>query len=398
MTSEGHKQQQLIQLCQTLVRKPSPSGQERQIALLIREIMLSLDFDAAETDEMGNVIGHIRFPHPGKRLLFEAQMDHVPSGNPEAWKYFPHEAYLEGNRLYGRGTTDQKGSLAAMILAGATLKEHEEEFHGELLVAATVQQETFEGVASQFVARKCQPDFVVVNEATELEIERGQRGRAELVIETRGKMAHSAHPSLGINAASKMIRILGTLENTFVPQEPHFFGKGHLVLTNLISYLQPNTGAIPESCQAVLDRRMGEGETRETVLGQIEQVLNTLNMLDSDLVAHCYLSSTEERGYKGNLLRHDHFGPARSFPENHPFVQDALKGVVDAGISTRISQTAGYGNNGFAYALLGIPTVAFGPSRKELLHTVDEFVELDQLFGSFRGYWGIARKVLGKNS
>lgn len=389
------KKHQLIRLCQTLVRKPSPSGQERQIASVIREIMLSLGFDSAETDEIGNIVGRIRFPRPGKRLLFEAQMDHVPSGNPEAWKYYPHEAFIDGERLYGRASTDQKGSLAAMILAGGALKEVKDELGGELLVAATVQQETFEGVASEFIARRCQPDLVVVNEATELEIERGQRGRAELIIETWGKMAHSAHPSLGINAASKMVKILGTLESSFVPLETPFFGRGHLVLTKLISHPQPNTGAIPESCRAVLDRRMGEGETRETVLGQIEQVLKTLNMLDRDITARCYLSSTEERGYRGNILRHDHFGPAWSFPEDHPFVQGALAGILKTGIKTRIRKTAGYGNNGFAYALLGIPTVAFGPSRKELLHIVDEFLELDQLFGAYRGYLGIARNVLG---
>lgn len=388
------QKEQLVRLCQTLVRKPSPSGEERQIAGSIREIMLSLGFDSAETDEMGNIIGRVSFARPGKRLLFEAQMDHVPSGKPEAWRYFPYEAFLEGDRLYGRGTTDQKGSLAAMILAGATLKDVGENLSGDLLIAATVQQETFEGVASEFVARRCQPDLVVVNEATELEIERGQRGRAELIIETQGKMAHSAHPSLGINAASKMVKILGTLESAFVPQETDFFGRGHLVLTNLISHPQPNTGAIPDSCRAVLDRRLGEGETRETVLGQIDQVLKTLNMLDSDVIARCDLSSTEERGYRGNLIRHDHFGPAWSFPEEHPFVQSALQGILSTGIDTKIRPTAGFGNNGFAYALLGIPTVAFGPSRKELLHVVDEYIELDQLFGAFRGYLGIARQVM----
>lgn len=392
---ENETRHQLIHLCQGLVRRLSPSGQERQVASFIRESMLSLGFDSAEIDEMGNVIGRIRFARPGKRLLFEAQMDHVASGNPETWKHYPYEAFLDESRLYGRGTTDQKGSLAAMILAGCALKEQETELCGELLVAATVQQETFEGAASERIARKCGPDLVVVNEATELKIERGQRGRAELIIETEGKMAHSAHPGLGINAANKMVKILATLESAFVPLETPFFGKGNLALTNLVSYPQPNTGAIPEFCQAVLDRRMGERENREAILGQIAQVLKTLEMLDGELHAKCYISSQEGRTYRGNLLRHDHFAPAWSFPEDHPFVQGAKRGILNAGMKTHIGKTAGYGTNGCAYALLGIPTVAFGPSRKELLHIVDEFIELDQLFGAYKGFFGIARSVLG---
>lgn len=386
----------LVHLSQELVRCPSVSGEERQIASILREKMISMGFDSAEVDGLGNVIGTVRFSKPGKRLLFEAQMDHVSAGDLDSWDHYPFEAAIEKDRIYGRGTSDQKGSLAAMTLAASILKqENFERLSGELLIAATVQQESFEGIASSIIARKYLPDFVVVTEASGLKVERGQRGRAEIAIETVGRMAHTAHPSLGINAPSKMIKLLGTLETVFVPQEDSFFGKGHLVLTNLISLPQPNTSAISDRCKATFDRRLNGKETREIILEQIKQTINALSLLDPELKAFAYLSSQEGRSYTGALMKCDHFAPAWSFSEDHPFVAGVIKGLRLEGIESEISKKAGYGTSGHPYALLGIPTVAFGPSEKGLLHINNEYVEIEALFSALKGYCGMASAILG---
>ena len=392
----GEQRETLIRLCQELVRCPSVSGEERSVASLLGKKMLSCGFDRADVDGLGNVVGLVRFSKPGKTLLYEAQMDHVSVGDLESWTHYPFEAARENDRIYGRGTSDQKGSLSAMILAASLLKqERSADLSGELLIAATVQQESFEGVASSIIARNYSPDFVVVTEASGLRVERGQRGRAEISLETAGRMAHTAHPSLGINAASKMIKLLGTLESVFVPQVDPFFGEGHLVLTNLISLPQPNASVISDRCRATLDRRLNDKESRESVLEQIRQTINALSLLDPQLKAFADLSSQEGRSYTGALMKCGHFAPAWSFPENHPLVAGALRGLQAEGIESRIGEKAGYGTSGHAYALQGIPTIAFGPSTKGLLHVNDEYIEIEQLYSALKGYCGIAAAILG---
>jgi len=105
-----------------------------------------------------------------------------------------------------------------MISAGASLGEDlRNRLAGELIIAATVHQERFEGVSSRLVASRCSPDFVVMDEASNLSIERGQRGRAELALETFGKAVHSANPDYGINAVMHMVSLLSLMSRNFVP-------------------------------------------------------------------------------------------------------------------------------------------------------------------------------------
>jgi acetylornithine deacetylase/succinyl-diaminopimelate desuccinylase-like protein len=191
MVLNGKRQSDLVRICQELIRRPSPSGKEREVATFIADTMRSIGYDEVSIDLYGNVIGRQFFATPGKRLLLESQMDHIDPGTLTDWSYYPYGAFIKDGCIYGRGASDQKGCLAAMILAGAELKNNfYNKLKGELVVAGTVFQERFEGVASRTVASAFPPDFVVLGEATELKIKRGQRGRAEIVIETQGRMTH----------------------------------------------------------------------------------------------------------------------------------------------------------------------------------------------------------------
>ena len=141
-------------------------------------------------DEMGNVVGKIAFNPGGRRLLFEAQMDHVGVSDAIEWSFYPYGGTVIDGHICGRGSVDAKGSLAAMIIAGSELKKCSDFLYGELAVACVVNQEVAEGVASSKVYEIFEPDGVVIGEASNLNIKRGQRGRAEIVIEAQGKRSH----------------------------------------------------------------------------------------------------------------------------------------------------------------------------------------------------------------
>ena len=198
--------------------------------------MRSLGFDSVTVDSYGNVVGEVLFSDAGPRLLLTAQMDHVDAGDAAEWTKYPFGAFIEGGRIYGRAASDQKGALAAMMTAASILKrEGCDRLRGRLFVAGAVHQETFERVASKSIADLTGPDCVIVGEASDLMLERGQRGRAEIRVEVIGRMAHSSHPEFGVNAGDVMVRFLSFLKGHFKPPKDDFLGEGILVLTSLSS-------------------------------------------------------------------------------------------------------------------------------------------------------------------
>jgi len=392
------RERELVGLCQEFIRRPSFSGQERKLASFVRESMLSFGFDHVEVDYYGNVIGKITFHDQGPRILFEAQMDHVEVADPFEWKYYPFGAFIDHDRIYGRGATDQKGSLAAMLCAAAYLKEdHREDLCGEIIVAASVHQEQFEGVSSRLIEGKYSPDFVVIGEASSLKIERGQRGRAEIELETHGKLAHSSRPSYGVNAAGNMVSLLTMISVLFRPSTDPFLGEGILELTNLLSFPEKSAGTIPEKCRAIFDRRLLVGETEKDVLEQIQEIIDFARKKNPDIQASLSISSAEDRCYTGVPIKGKHFAPAWLFPRDHFFVTKALDGLGNSGLLPLLAEGSGFGTNGSYYGgVKKIPTIAFGPSFESLAHITDEYIETSQLIKGCSGYYGIAREMLGK--
>ncbi|HDQ93167.1 MAG TPA: M20/M25/M40 family metallo-hydrolase, partial [Synergistetes bacterium] len=239
------------------------------------------------------------------------------------------------------------------------------------------------------------PDFVVSGEASALNIERGQRGRAEIVLETVGKTAHSAQPDLGVNAAGHMVSLIFFINEHFRPVSDPFLGEGILELTNLVTSPEKATGVIPARCRAVFDRRLVIGETRDTVLGQIEEIISNSSSRIPGLRATAMICPAMERCYTGARIEGEHFVPGWLLDEDHPFLLKSLEGLKSAGLEPRVADTAGFGTNGCYYGgVRGIPTIIFGPSLQDLAHITDEYIEIDQLLKGCRGYYGIARSVL----
>ncbi len=393
---EESRRNSLIQVCRELVRRPSPSGQEGAVANFVADTMRSLGYDSVTTDLYGNVLGRITFSPGPERLLLTAQMDHVDAGDAAEWSQYPFGAFIEQNKIFGRGASDQKGALAAMILAGAFLKaDGEKTLRGELTVAAAVHQETFEDVAARAISDSVDPTCVLVGEASDLLLERGQRGRAEIRIDTYGKMAHSSHPEFGLNAAETMASLIAYLKREFIPPRDPFLGAGILVLTSLYSTPLASSGAIPEKCTAIFDRRLLPGETLEGVIDQIERIIEIASPSIPGLRTTVTFPLMESRCYTGSPIRGNHYAPAWFLPADSPLLAVLSGALLKAGLPSTVSSRPGFGTNGCFFAgVRNVPTVIYGPSKKEQVHGIDEYLEIEDLVDACRGYSAMGEALL----
>lgn len=385
--------QQVIALCRDLIRQPSVSGQEAGAAGVLRAWMETNGFDRVDVDEYGNVIGCIRGARPGPKLLFDGHIDTVPITDPSQWTHPPFDAVAADGKIYGRGASDMKGAVAAMACAAAAFAvDTGRAFAGEVYVAGVVHEECFEGVAARSVSRRVKPDCVIIGEASQLNVKIGQRGRAELKLEVFGKAAHSANPEKGINAVYQMGRVIEAVRN-LEPSEHPVLGQGILELTDIKSSPYPGASVVPEYCVATYDRRLLVGETKESVLAPIQDLLDRLMAQDPNLRVKVSYAVGRETCYTGAEITGERFFPGWLFDAQESFVQKVVAQLRDMGYDPEIAQY-NFCTNGSHYAgEAGIPTLGLGPSRENLAHTLNEYIETDQLEKACDCYQGVMRAL-----
>ncbi|MDI3339303.1 MAG: YgeY family selenium metabolism-linked hydrolase [Sphaerobacter sp.] len=376
----------LVDFALRLVREPSPSGDEGRVAALVAAEMARLGY-RVETDELGNVVGTID-AGPGPCILFDAHLDTVGVSSEADWTRNPWGEVV-GERLYGRGSMDMKGPLAAAIYGIASLRDALA--RGRVVVAATVAEELVEGPALERVAARVRPDAVVICEATGLTVARGQRGRAEIRIEVTGRPTHSSRPEFGINAADAMADVILALREIAPPQHP-VLGRGILVLTDILSEPYPGLSVVPHRCVATFDRRTLPGETEEALLAPIRERL-VRALARTGARGSAAIAVDDFASYTGARVEAPNFAPAWFFPDDHPLVAGALAALDAAGLPARLGHYAFCTNGSGTAGRLGIPTIGFGPGDEEMAHRVDEYVEIAQLEAAARGYAAIARRL-----
>lgn len=390
------QEKKLISLCQNLIQQKSYSGEENAAAEYLRRAFDKCGYDEVFTDDYGNIIGHIRGKRPGKKIVFDGHIDTVPVVDAAKWKHNPFGGELVNGRIYGRGASDMKGAVCAMVFAaGYFSAECGKDFAGDVYVAGVVHEECFEGVASRKISQRIRPDYVVIGEASELNVKRGQRGRAEIIVETIGKAAHSANPQAGINAVYKMAELITKIRNLAAPCQ-EVLGEGILELTDIKSSPYPGASVVPDYCRVTYDRRLLVGETKEEVIRPINDLISELQQKDPEFAARAYFSAGAEKCYTGTAITGERFFPGWLYDEKDEFVQAVLSGLRSVGLEPKLTQYS-FCTNGSHYAgEAGIKTIGFGPSRENLAHIIDEYIEVNQLLKAAAGYYGIVKALLQK--
>ncbi len=382
-------EQQVADLAKEFIEIRSYTGEERELAVFVKNKMLEFGYDEAWIDEVGNVIGKIVGKKPGKKVLFDGHLDTVVVNDTKAWKTNPFQAVITDGKLYGRGATDMKAALAAMIYAGALVAQNREYFAGEYYVSGTVHEEIAEGVSFRTVLTKVNPDLVIIGEASELKLNIGQRGRGEILLETIGVPAHSANPQKGKNAVYDMCHLIEAFKNHEMEQD-ELLGAAIMELTDIISEPYPGTSIVPAYCKATFDRRLLPGDSKEAILSELVAVIEKTKEEYPTIDAKVSIAQNIFSTYTDFPVEEDKFAPAWKMEKDADFVLNALASLSLAAIEPVIHAYSFCTNGSSSAGEMHIPTLGFGPGREEEAHIDNEFIELEQIYQAVQGYYSLA--------
>lgn len=372
-----------------LVKIKSLSGEEGRVAKRVAAEMKKLRYDEVTIDPQGNVIG--RIGSGPKVIALDGHIDTVDVGDLSAWTTDPFDPVVKDGLMYGRGTTDMKGGVAASVYAGAMLKKTDFAKYGTLYVTATVQEEDCDGLCWQYIAREdgIRPDVVVITEPTSLRIYRGQRGRMELEIETTGVSCHGSAPERGDNAIYKMAPIIADIEalnERLKPRKP--LGKGTVTISHVRSR-SPSLCAVADGCIIHLDRRLTIGETEEVVVKQLRNLPSV-----KKAKAEIRVLNYDTPSYSGLVYPTKKYYPTWYAPDSAPEVKTAVKAYKQVfGGAPEVGHWT-FSTNGVATAgLENLPTVGFGPGHEHHAHAANECVPIEHLVHCAAFYTGFALTV-----
>jgi len=365
-----------IEFLHDLVTVPSPSRGERLACERVMREMELLGFRDVHLDEMGSVLGRVG---SGPRVLaFDAHIDTVGISNPTLWRYDPFRGIVTGGTLFGRGASDQKGGLAAVVHGAALADQVGLSNDVTVWVTATVNGEDCVGLAWQYLLNETplRPEVVVIAMPSHLGVCYGQRGRMEVEISTSGISTHGSQPDRGENAIYGMMPViegLNRLHQEFDVDHP-MLGCGSLAVTGITSQ-SPSLTAIPDGCMIHIDRRLTIGESAEDALEQMREVAGAASEDAEVRLLHYGLPS-----WKGFTYPTDKVFPAWETAVDEAAVCAAMATAEHVlGRSPRIHRSA-FSSNGCATAgIYGIPTVGFGPADELHSHTVNDQIPLAQL-------------------
>lgn len=370
----------VTKIAQELVRIPSLSGEEKDVAQKIRDLVQDAGVDSASIDAYGNVLALIRGSGDGC-LLLEGHMDHVPPGTLSLWEHPPYSGEIIGGNVYGRGSVDMKGGLASMIssIPDITTKERS----ATILLAFVVHEETVEGAAVHKALEVLNffPDLVVLGEPTELDLAVGHRGRSLIRVELWGRSAHASMPHKGINTLERAGEYIHKVEllKPLLPDHPRL---RRATITPISVECSPRRlPQLPDYCELIFDRRLVLDEKESDVIVPLQKIVR--QMIDGRKIRDGNVSILEETHicWTGNVLEVKDFFPAWITPEEQC---TAVRKALPDNTRTLIWDFSTDGV--YTSSVAGIPTVGFGPGNWRTAHQPNEAIPIKQLEKAREGY------------
>jgi acetylornithine deacetylase/succinyl-diaminopimelate desuccinylase family protein len=299
------------------------------------------------------------------RVLVACHLDTVPAG--DGWETYPFEPVEIAGRLVGRGAKDNKGPLAAMMLAARYLKEYEAALPGEFILVAAADEEAGSELGMKYLLTDCglEADLAIIPDAGYgmRIIDVGEKGLLHFKVKAIGRQAHGSTPQRGANAAWPVIDFLNRIRAWRPPAAPSdLFSPPTLNLGAIHAGSVPNM--VPGQCEAMLDIRYLPGTDGEAVIEHLRRAMREV-----------------EGGAPGvrmelEILSHQ---PPTLVPQDHPLAAELARRAEEV---TGVRPVA-KGESGATVAkfliLRGIPTVGFSCGPDGADHRAGECIDLAEL-------------------
>lgn len=390
---------EIVRLATDLIEAPSenPGGTEQATVNILAAACSDLGFSVTLREaEPGRPNLVATLPGgDGPGLMFLGHSDVVPAG--PGWTGDPFWVRTVDGRLIGRGATDMKGGLAAIVGAMAALRRGHEQVGGATLsgpvrLVCTVDEEEHGIGVRAFVEDPAGSNpgghtFLgcVVAEPTDMEIVRGCRGASYLQIDVTGRAAHSGRPSDGrsaIDAAARIVELIGADHARLATAADPLLGPG----TWNVGTIEGGQGisVVAPSCRLGVDRRFLPDEHAATIAENLRRAIGAAG-IDTDGISVDLQLTMEMPGFVT--------------PTDHSLVTTAADAVaeamVDSGHHPVVTGWTAACDGGFVHRDLGIPTIVLGPGDlTEQAHRPDESIAIDDLDTAARAYALLALRLL----
>jgi acetylornithine deacetylase/succinyl-diaminopimelate desuccinylase family protein len=297
---------------------------------------------------------------PSDRLMLNGHMDTVPIGDPTQWIYGVSPKIQDG-KLYGRGSSDMKGGLAA-ILDSLSRIDFTNAKRGILIAFVADEEGFFKGSEWLFANRKDIFDDVkggIIAEATSMRIQAAQKGLIGIQVTFAGRSAHASTPEKGDSAILKAFKFISAM-NSFNESRgttDSLLNKGSLNIGEIHGGRSQNT--VPDSCMVSVDIRTVPGEASETIIKEIKKAIEAQGIKDTDI-----------KEMKINYAR-------EPFKLNND--SSALRLLKKAAGTSALIGGTGYTESELYHSKVGVDCVVFGPGIKDLIHQPNEYVNVQDL-------------------
>jgi acetylornithine deacetylase/succinyl-diaminopimelate desuccinylase len=382
--------QEILELLRAMVRAPSYRGLPRQEEGTALALKAYLDGHGlpAELVEVGegrpNLIATLQGRRPGPHLLLCGHTDTVAPNAGSSADFF--SAAVENGRMFGRGTVDMKGALAAMAGALVSLKESGGLDAGRVTLAAVIDEEMESLGAEALITSGFKADGAIIGEPTENRVAEGHKGLEWLEVRFTGKAVHGSMREEGIDAISAASHFISLVEKELIPgferRRDPVLGLPAINLGTIQGGQQPSM--VAADCRIQLDRRWVTTETIDQVFGDIEELLERVR------AARPGLKTQLERMPEGMAtMLH---GPL-VIDRGHPLVRAAQAAVEDAGgRAVPLTVFPAWTDGALISREAGIPTLIWGPGELKLAHSAEESIPVTDVFLAARLYAAAARR------
>jgi putative selenium metabolism hydrolase len=396
------KRDAIVRLLQEMVRIPSPTYREGELAQYVERQLKVLGMKTW-IDPLGDVTGTLKGKEEFPFFLLNTHLDQAEPGdmeNPFSGEMMDGKRFgVSGKVIYGRGTNGQKASLAAMIFAVQTVVELNIPIKRGLAINAGVMEECGGHLGPQYLMQKDQLPVcgVLSGEHTNLLPINGHRGMINIQLDIEGKGAHTAAPEGSSSALNGVARVILALEELKrgLPRD-EVFGEALVALNRLV--VSPNVAnVIPDRCNAVVDARHPASLPRDEIVSTIQACIAKAVASQEGLKHTAEIRKTKVVSYTG--LEESSDGCMYPFytPGDHPLVKNLIESIEtvcgkrpDPGLWTISSET------GYFSTVCRLPVVAFGPGEDRFTHNRDEHVRVEDLIKAAKVYADMIARVCCK--